>query len=201
MRRRVVITGMGVITPLGHTVNDLFTSQVEGRTAVGPITRFNSHTFPTTFASEVKGFELAKYIRDAARYHRCGVNTQFALAAGKQALEDAGLLDTARGDRSRMGVYLGSGEGGDDFRTLTRSIALASPTDGPGPVKPAEFVRVMLDTLDGPWEGEQEMYTPAGYVAGAFALDGPNQACQTGALPAPRPSARRSTSSAPATRT
>ena len=67
MRRRVVITGMGVITPLGHTVGELFASQVEGRTAVGPITRFDAHTFPTTFASEVKGFELAKYIRDAGR--------------------------------------------------------------------------------------------------------------------------------------
>ena len=53
MRRRVVITGMGVITPLGHTVGELFASQVEGRTAVGPITRFDARTFPTTFASEV----------------------------------------------------------------------------------------------------------------------------------------------------
>lgn len=179
MRRRVVITGMGVITPLGHTVGDLFASQVEGRTAVGPITRFDAHSFPTTFASEVKGFELAKYIRDAARYHRCGTNTQFALAAGKQALEDAGLLDPAKGERGRMGVYLGSGEGGDDFKNLTRGIAEASPKDAPGPVNPAVFTSRMMALLDGPWEGEQEMFTPAGYVAGAFALDGPNQACQT----------------------
>jgi 3-oxoacyl-[acyl-carrier-protein] synthase II len=179
MRRRVVITGMGVITPLGHTVGDLFASQVEGRTAVDRITRFDAHSFPTTFASEVKGFELAKYIRDAAKYHRCGTNTQFALAAGKQALEDAGLLDPAKGERGRMGVYLGSGEGGDDFKNLTRGIAEASPKEAPGPVNPAVFTSRMMALLDGPWEGEQEMYTPAGYVAGAFALDGPNQACQT----------------------
>jgi 3-oxoacyl-[acyl-carrier-protein] synthase II len=179
MRRRVVITGMGVITPLGHTVADLFASQVEGRTAVGPIARFDAHSFPTTFASEVKGFELSKYIRDAAKYHRCGTNTQFALAAGKQALEDAGLLDLAKGDRSRLGVYLGSGEGGDDFKNLTRGIAEASPKDAPGPVSPAVFTSRMMALLDGPWEGEQEMYTPAGYLADAFALEGPNQACQT----------------------
>src|SRR5829696_5518496 len=103
MRRRVVITGMGVITPLGHTVNELFASQVQGRTAVGPITRFNAHTMPTTFASEVKGFELGKYLKDTGRYQRCGVNTQFALAAGRQAMEDAGLLDAGKGDRSQMG--------------------------------------------------------------------------------------------------
>lgn len=179
MRRRVVITGMGVITPLGHTVGELFTNQVEGRTAVGPITRFDAHAFPTTFASEVKGFELSKYIRDAARYFRNGVNTQFALAAGKQALEDAGLLDQGKGERSRMGVYLGSGEGGDDFKNLTRGIAEASPKAAPGPVDSALFTSRMMALLDGPWEGEQEMFTPAGHVAGAFALEGPNQACQT----------------------
>ena len=136
MRRRVVITGMGVVTPLGHTVGELFASQVEGRTAVGTITRFDAHTFPTTFASEVKGFELGKYIRDAAKYHRCGTNTQFALAAGKQALEDAGLLDLARGDRSRMGVYLGSGEGGDDFKNLIARHRRGEPQGGSRPGQP-----------------------------------------------------------------
>jgi 3-oxoacyl-[acyl-carrier-protein] synthase II len=179
MRRRVVITGMGVVTPLGHTVNELFANQLEGRTAVGPITRFDAHTFPTTFASEVKGFELGKFLRDTSRYFRCGLNTQFALAAGKQAVADADLLDPAKGDRSRMGVYLGSGEGSDEFPVLVRGLAWASPKEGHGPVNPGEFTRVMLEWMDGPREGEQEMYTPAGHVAGAFALDGPNFACQT----------------------
>jgi 3-oxoacyl-[acyl-carrier-protein] synthase II len=179
MQRRVVITGMGVVTPLGCTVNELFANQVEGRTAVGPITRFDAHSFPTTFASEVKGFELGKFIRDTSRYFRCGLNTQFALAAGKQAVADAGLLDPTKGDRSRMGVYLGSGEGSDEFPVLVRGLAAASPVEGNGPVNPGEFVRVMLDWMDGPREGEQEMYTPAGHVAGLCALDGPNLACQT----------------------
>jgi 3-oxoacyl-[acyl-carrier-protein] synthase II len=179
MRRRVVITGMGVITPLGHTVNDLFTSQVEGRTAVGPITRFDARTFPTTFASEVKGFDLSKYIRDADRYRNCGVNTLFALGAARQALEDADLLESAHGDRSRMGVYLGSGEGSDEFPGLVRGLAGASLKDGSGRVNPGEFVRLMLGYMDGAREREQEMYTPAGHVAQAFALEGPNLACQT----------------------
>ena len=179
MRRRVVITGMGVITPLGLSVDELFANQVEGRTAVGPITRFDARTFPTKFASEVRNFELGKFIRDIERYRWCGLNTQFALAAGKQALEDAGLLDASKGDRSRMGVYLGSGEGSDEFPGLVRGLATSSPITENGPVNAGEFVRVMLGTLEGPREGEQEMYTPAGHVAGAFALDGPNLACQT----------------------
>src|SRR5580704_11290258 len=110
MRRRVVITGMGVVTPLGHSVPELFASQIEGRTAVAPITHFDAHTFPTTFASEVKNFDLGKFISGADRYRNCGVNTHFALAAGKAALAEAGLLEVM-GNRSRMGVYLGSGEG------------------------------------------------------------------------------------------
>jgi 3-oxoacyl-[acyl-carrier-protein] synthase II len=170
---------MGVVTPLGHTVSELFANQVEGRTAVGPITRFDARTFPTKFASEVKNFDLGKFIRDAGRYHRCGLNTQFALAAGKNALADAGLLDPAVGDRSRMGVYLGSGEGSDEFPVLVRGIAASRPAEGHGAADPGEFVRVMLDWLDGPREGEQEMYMPAGHMAGAFVLEGPNLACQT----------------------
>ncbi|MBA4190085.1 MAG: beta-ketoacyl-[acyl-carrier-protein] synthase II [Planctomycetaceae bacterium] len=179
MRRRVVITGMGVVTPLGCTVDDLFTSQIEGRTAVGPITRFDARTFPTTFASEVVGFDLGRFVRDADHYKHCGLNTHFALAAGKAAMEDAGLLDPAKGDRTRMGVYLGSGEGSDEFPALVRGLAHASPKEGNGPVDSGEFIRVMLEWMDGPREGEQEMYTPAGHLAETFALDGPNQACQT----------------------
>ncbi len=179
MRKRVVITGMGVLTPLGASVTDLFTSQIEGRSAVGPITRFDAHTFPTNFASEVKGFDLGKYVRDATRYKNCGLNTQFALAAGRQAIEDAGLLDANVGDRSRMGVYLGSGEGSDEFPALVRGLAHSAPKEGHGPCDTGEFTRVMLKWMDGPREGEQEMYTPAGHLATTFALDGPNQACQT----------------------
>jgi len=178
MRRRVVITGMGVVTPLGSTVAELFTSQIEGRTAVGPITRFDARTFPTTFASEVKDFDLGKFIRNAERYHNCGLNTQFALAAARHALEDANLLDAGKGDRSRMGVYLGSGEGSDEFPALVRGLAHAS-TPGSQAVNAGEFVNVMLKWMNGPRESEQEMFTPAGHLAGVFALEGPNQACQT----------------------
>lgn len=177
MRRRVVITGMGVVTPLGHTVADLFTSQVEGRTAVGPMTRFDARTLPTTFASEVKGFELGKYLKDPGRYAYCGVNTQFAIGAARQALEDAGLLDPARGDRGRMGVYLGSGEGAEDFPALINSIAAATSPEGT--VDPAAFTRAIFPVLDRKREPELEMHTSVGHLGTIFALDGPNIACQT----------------------
>jgi 3-oxoacyl-[acyl-carrier-protein] synthase II len=178
MRRRVVITGMGVITPLGHTVADLYASQVEGRTAVGPFTRFDARTMPTTFASEVKGFELGRYLKDADRYAHCGVNTQFAIGATKQALEDAGLLDEGRGDRGRLGVYLGSGEGAEDFPALINSIAAATAPDS-SQADPARFAAEIFQVLDRRREAEVEMHTTIGHLGGIFALDGPNIACQT----------------------
>ena len=178
MRRRVVITGMGVITPLGHSVGELFASQVAGRTAVGPITHFDARTFPTSFASEVKGFDLAKFLPDVSRFRNCGVNTKYALAAGQQALADAGLLESAGGDRSRMGVYLGSGEGKEDFDKLTSSTARAT-APGERTANIGQAVGLLYQRLNGPQEAEQEMYSPSGYLADHFALEGPFASCQT----------------------
>ena len=177
-RRRVVITGMGVVTPLGQSVAELFASQLEGRTAVVPISRFDARTYPTTFASEVKGFDLARFLKEPDRYQYCGVNTQFAIGATRQALEDAGLLDDGRRDRGRMGVYLGSGEGAEDFPALVNSIAAAANPDGRS-ADPGKFIRAISPVLQTAREGEMEMHTPAGHLANEFALDGPNVACQT----------------------
>lgn len=177
MRKRVVITGMGVITPLGHSVAELFANSAAGRTAVGPITHFDARTFPTSFASEVKGFDLAKYVADAERFKNCGVNTKFALAAGKQALVDAGLLEV-KGDRSRMGVYLGSGEGKEDFEALITSTAKAT-APGERACNIREAVGLLYQRLSGPQEAEQEMYGPSGYLADTFVLEGPFASCQT----------------------
>lgn len=177
MRRRVVITGMGVITPLGHSVGELFASQVAGRTAVAPITHFDARTFPTTFASEVKNFDLAKYIPDAGRYANCGVNTHYALAAGRAALAEAGLLEV-KGDRSRMGVYLGSGEGKEDFEALATSTATAT-APGERVTNIRQAVGLLYQRLNGPQEEQQEMFVPSGHLANEFALDGPFASCQT----------------------
>lgn len=178
MRRRVVITGMGVVTPLGHTVADLFASQVEGRSAVGPITRFDARTFPTNFASEVKAYDYAKYVSDPAVYEKCGVNTQFALGATRQAVEDAGLFNNTKVDRSRIGVYLGSGEGSDDFPSIIDGIAKGADESGLR-VDAGRYTRRLLELLDGHREAELEMHTTAGHMAAEFDLGGPNISCQT----------------------
>src|SRR5687767_11100930 len=114
MRRRVVITGMGAITPIGNSVRELYANAVAGTSGVDRITRFDARTFPTTFAAEVKDFDVGRWVPDPGLYAKSGENTRFAVAAAKQAIDDAGLL--AGGfDRTRLGVYLGSGEGPEDF--------------------------------------------------------------------------------------
>src|SRR2546425_2013070 len=90
MRRRVVITGMGAITPLGNSVEELYRAQIAGRSGARPITRFDARTFPTTFAAEVRDFELSRYVADPGRWINAGANGQFAAAAAQVALGDAG---------------------------------------------------------------------------------------------------------------
>ncbi len=176
-RRRVVITGMGVVTPLGHSVPEMFANLLEGKSGVGRISHFEAATFPTTFAAEVKNYDLGQFLKSPERFDKCGPNTRFGLAAAKQALDDANLLDARGVDRTRVGVYLGSGEGSEDFRTVVSSIGTASP-DG-RKVDPARFVGSALTMLDGKREAELEMHTTAGRLADEFDLCGPNFACLT----------------------
>jgi 3-oxoacyl-[acyl-carrier-protein] synthase II len=176
--RRVVITGMGAITPLGPSVAATMDGQLAGRSGIGPITRFDAHTFPTTFAAEVQGFDLADFIPDPARWKHSGVNSQFAAAAAQQALADADLLDDARVDRTRFGVYLGSGEGIQDFHGLVSLIAHAYDP-ARRKVDFADFCRHALGRFHPGQEAEQELHTTAGHLGAHFGLEGPNYNCLT----------------------
>jgi 3-oxoacyl-[acyl-carrier-protein] synthase II len=178
MKRRVVITGMGAITPLGHTVEELFRAQLAGRSGVGPITAFDARRFPTRFASQVKDFDLARFVRDPSRWDNSGVNSQFAAAAAQQALADAGVLDAPNVDRGRVGVYLGSGEGIQDFHHL---VSLVAQTSAPktGKVDAAAFTDGGLREFHPGREYEQEPHTTPGHLAAYFGLEGPNYNCLT----------------------
>jgi 3-oxoacyl-[acyl-carrier-protein] synthase II len=177
VRRRVVITGMGVIAPLGDTVEELFRSQVEGRSGVGPITRFDASTFTTTFAAEVQGFDLSRYVRSPQRWADAGAASQFAAAAARLALEDAGLLDPS-GDRTRFGVYLGTGEGTQDFHTLLGMVACSYQPDSRS-LDAVRMASIGLREYHQGREYEQELHTPPAHLADHFVLEGPNYGCLT----------------------
>src|SRR5579875_2281424 len=178
MRRRVVITGMGAITPLGHNVRETIEAQLQGKNGVGPISSFNARRFPTKFAAQVKNFDLPRFIRDCSRWAHSGVNSQFAAVAAQEALQHAGLLNDNRVDRNRFGVYLGSGEGIQDFHNLLSWIYQAYRRET-RQLDTAVFQRGTLEAFHPGRESEQELHTTPAHLATHFDLRGPNYNCLT----------------------
>ncbi|WP_435006011.1 beta-ketoacyl-ACP synthase II [Tundrisphaera lichenicola] len=176
MQRRVVVTGMGMVTPVGRDLESTWSSLQEGKSGVGPISLFNASSFPTQIAAEAQGFDLADYVSDAERWREHCRNTQFAIAAGRMAMDHSGL-ESAKGlDRSRFGVYLGSGEGQQDF---PRFVKLVHSSSRDGRVDTSNFTRQGVRELHPIHEAEQEPGTPAGHLAGIFGARGPNANCLT----------------------
>jgi 3-oxoacyl-[acyl-carrier-protein] synthase II len=169
---------MGAVTPLGHSVAETFQAQIRGKSGVDRITRFNARTFPTTFAAEVKDFNLGVFLRDPSRWQNSGINSQFAAAAAREALDDAGLSGDARVNRDRFGVYLGSGEGIQDFQNLTALIARAYRPESRS-IDTADFARGALQRFHAAKEAEQELHTTSAHLAAHFDLRGPNFNCLT----------------------
>ena len=177
MKRRVVITGMGAITPLGNTVDELYGNQLEAKSGVDTISLFDASKFPTKFAAQVKNFELGNYVRNPQDWSNSGANSCFAVAAARQAVDDAGILDD-RLDRTRMGVYLGSGEGIQDFHHLVSLIA-ESYQPSTNTVDTSKFTRRGMHVFNAQREYEQELHTTPGHLAEYFGLEGPNYNCLT----------------------
>lgn len=125
MRRRVVVTGIGCVTPVGNTVPEFWNSLKEGKNGIGPITHFDATHFPTKFAAEVRDFDFEKEVEDPARFAHAGRNIRFAIGAANQAVTDSGVLDDNGLDPAKFGVYLGAGEGQQDFMLFMQMIAQA----------------------------------------------------------------------------
>lgn len=109
-RRRVVITGMGALTPVGNSVEEFWSSLIEGKSGTGPLTRFDSEGFASHVAAELKGFNPDDFI-DPKESRRMDYFVQYAMACSDQAMKDSGL-DVESINLDRAGVYIGSGIGG-----------------------------------------------------------------------------------------
>jgi len=175
MRRRVVVTGMGAITPIGNTVDAMWQVLREGGSGIGRITSFDASKFPTKIAAEVKKFDISRYVDDPSRYAWSGRNITFAIAAATEAVKSSGILDIAR-DPSRFGVYLGAGEGQQDFPVFMKLVSEAR--EG-GEIDLERFTQAGLKYLNPQFEMEQEPNMPAGHLAALFNAQGPNLNCLT----------------------
>jgi len=163
---RVVVTGMGVISPVGIGLENFWQSLVEGKSGVGPITHFDASELSTRIAAEVKDFDAKDYIdrKEAKRMDRF---TQFAVAAAKMASQDAGL-EMEKLNSDRVGVVLGTGIGGTDTFEKQHKVL---QDKGPGRVSPF-FVPMMIANM------------AAGHISINLGAKGPNYtvitACASG---------------------
>ncbi|RIK74457.1 MAG: beta-ketoacyl-[acyl-carrier-protein] synthase II [Planctomycetota bacterium] len=175
MRRRVVITGIGCVTPLGCDVETMWANVREGKSGVAYTTVFDASNFPTKISAEVKNWDITDEGEDAAAWKYRGRHTRFAAGSALKAVRDSGILDKPI-DPTRLGVYLGSGEGPQDFGVFTRMMVAA--LDGET-LDMARFSKAGLQMLNPLVELEQEPNMPAGHVAALFDAQGPNANCLT----------------------
>ncbi|MCS6832625.1 MAG: beta-ketoacyl-ACP synthase II [Flammeovirgaceae bacterium] len=143
--RRVVITGLGAITPLGNTVEEYWNNLEKGVSGAAPITKFDASKFKTRFACEVKGFDVSKYI-DRKDAKRMDLFCQYAVASADQAIKDAGL-DTANVNKERVGVIWASGIGG--LATFQEQVAEFAKGDGTPRFNPFFIPKMIIDLSAG----------------------------------------------------
>lgn len=175
MKRRVVVTGLGCVTPLGNNINDMWSALQEGKSGVGPITHFDATNFPTRFAAEVRGYDFNSYVDNPERFADAGRNTRFAIGAASQAVANSGISDSGL-DPSRFGVYLGAGEGQQDF---IQFMSLVAQSNKDGDVDLERFTNEFLHSMNPTFELELEPNMPAAHLASLFNAQGPNLNCLT----------------------
>ena len=177
-RHRVVITGMGWVTPLGAEIDDAWARLLNAESAVGPISRFDASTCSTNFAAEVKDFDLKTHIGDRANAHAdAGISTQFALAATDHAWKMAGM-DQSPPDLTRTGIYLGAGEGVLDYQPFMAANIAGYDADNRS-LNNTTWANVAYDGLSPVSEVEQEPQLTSTHIAYEFGTMGPTLNCMT----------------------
>jgi len=158
-KRRVVVTGMGVITPLGVTVTEYWQALIDGKSGAGPITLFDASGYETKFACEVKNFDPMKYM-DRKLAQRADLFTLYGIAACQEAMKDSGL-QLEKEDRERIGVIFGSGIGG--MWTYHKQFMNLIEGKGPRLISPF-FIPMLIPDI------------AAGRISMIYGLKGPNYA-------------------------
>lgn len=164
--KKVVVTGLGVVTPLGNTLNEFWTNLVMGKSGAAPITKFDASLFRAKFACEVKNFDPLNHF-EKSEIRKMDPFTQYALVSATEAIQDSGVdLDTV--DKTRIGVIWGSGNGG--FYTFQQEVMAYARGDGTPRINPFFIPKVIVDIA-------------AGWISIKYGFMGPNfstvSACAT----------------------
>jgi len=173
MRRRVVVTGIGCVSPLGNDVQSTWKAVCEGKSGVVPISRFAASGYPSRIAAEVQNFTLSGWFDQSQRtaFEQVGRNIQYGAAAAVEAVADAGLDFRRLLDPTRFGVYIGTGEGAQDFNLLMSLIAKSRDENGNFVL--SRFTEMSMSILKAEVEYNQEPNVLAAKIAGLFGAEGP----------------------------
>ncbi len=158
--KRVVVTGLGAITPLGNNVKDTWDAMINGVSGAGPITRFDASLFKTQFACEVKNFDASKYF-DRKEIRKFDLYSQFAVVAAKEAIEDSNF-DMDKLNKDRIGVIFAAGIGG--IRTFEQEVGYYFQHPEAGPKFNPFFIPKMIADI------------AAGHISMMYGFCGPNYA-------------------------
>ena len=175
-QRRVVVTGIGMINPMGNDVETVWSGLKEGKSGVAFTTVFDASRFPTKISAEIKDWDIGDHVEDPEMWKFRGRHTKFAAGAALQAVKQSGILDCIS-DPTRFGVYLGAGEGNQDFWSFAKMMAGA--LDDNGELDLIKFTEIGMEILNPIHELEQEPNMPVGHLAAMFNAQGPNANCLT----------------------
>jgi 3-oxoacyl-[acyl-carrier-protein] synthase II len=183
MTERVVITGMGIVCPLGHDVETFWRAILAGESGMARTTIFDASTFPTTFDAEVKNYDFTKYTKNPKLHEHSDRGSVFVLGAAAQACRQARIdVETdqpADGiDRSRLGIYLGAGEGSVDNDVFFGAILEAWDAQK-NQMDWGRWAQVAFGRMDPMRELEQEPNMPAAHLAVFTGARGPTRSCLT----------------------
>lgn len=182
-KERIVITGIGLVCPVGHNVETAWKALLAGESSADKTTIFDASTFPTTFSSEVKNFDPSKYIKNWSLHKDCSRASGFALAAAKEACRQA-KIDTetqnpADGiDRTKMGIYMGCGEASVNNEVFFDCLAKAWDNQN-NKMDWQKWTQIASAGFTGQNELEQEPNMPTTHIAMLTGARGPVFSCLT----------------------
>ena len=169
-RRRVVITGMGTVNPLGHDVEATWSALLAGRSGMATTSLFDASTYPSRFCAEVKDYDFSSRVPSAERHRHAGRQCCFALGAARQAWSAAGLEGADAVEADRLGIYLGSGEGSLDFWNFM-DVLVEAWTDGR--VDIVRWAKLAFERMNMHREVEQESNMVVAHLSAEFGVRGP----------------------------
>ncbi len=155
--KRVVVTGLGALTPIGNSVNEYWEALLRGESGAGPITRFDTSEFKTRFACELKDYNQSDHF-DRKEARKYDLFTQYAMVSTEEAIQDSGI-DTEKVDQDRVGVIWGSGIGG--LETFLKEVSAYAKSEGPPRFSPFFIPKMIADIA-------------AGHISIKYGFRGPN---------------------------